>query len=30
MGRSRVLAQGGRDALMVQMLESYKEAENQT
>jgi len=29
MGRSRTLAQGGRDSLMVEMLESYKEAENQ-
>ena len=29
MGRSRTLAQGGRDSLMVQMLESYKQAEEQ-
>lgn len=30
MGRSRTLAQGGRDSLMVEMLESYKEAEERT
>src|SRR5262249_24485579 len=29
MERSRTLAQGGRDSLMIQMLESYKQAENQ-
>src|SRR5215471_11067955 len=29
MGRSHTLAQGGRDSLMIQMLESYKQAEEQ-
>ena len=29
MGRSHTLAEGGRDSLMVQMLESYEEAEKQ-
>jgi len=30
MGRSRTLAQGGRDSLMIQMLEDYKQAEQKT
>ena len=29
MGRSRTLATGGRDSLITEMLESYKEAEQQ-
>jgi NADH-quinone oxidoreductase subunit I len=30
MGRSRTLAQGGRDSVMVEMLESYQEAERKS
>ncbi len=30
MGRSRTMAQGGRDSLMVEMLESYQEAERKS